>query len=64
MKRDTSLQVKMTEEEKELVFQLANDYGLNGGASELVRYMVQYFNRERPVLTVALAPRQAKRGVE
>ena len=61
MERDTSLQVRMSGEEKKIAMQLAKDYGLDGGASELVRYALQYIDAQRPKLAITLV--SVKKGL-
>ena len=56
MERPFNLHVRMTEEEKKQVDRLIEAYGLDGGASELVRLALQYVDDNRPALTKRILP--------
>lgn len=52
--RETYLQIRVTEEDKALVKDLAGEY--NVSVSELVRFALIYINEQRPALTITLTP--------
>jgi hypothetical protein len=54
--RGTWLQVRMTEEEKTLLSQLADEYGVS--ISALVRMMVTHFDEKRPTVSVRFGPKE------
>jgi len=61
LERPFNLHVRMTEEEKKRVDRLVEAYGLDNGASELVRLALQFIDDDRPALTKRILPSKEKR---
>jgi Arc/MetJ-type ribon-helix-helix transcriptional regulator len=56
MDRPFNLHVRLTEEEKNQIDRLIAAYGLDNGASELVRLTLQFIDDKRPALTKRIMP--------
>ena len=53
--RGTWLQVRMSDEEKSLLTELASEYGLS--VSAFVRMMVAHFDEKRPTVSLRFGPK-------